>query len=135
MDIRVTRTFTVNGKAYESIDELPGDIRRLVEQAVGSHPAAAWARPTSAAPAKIVVNGTEYDGVAALPPEIRQLYEAAMNAVTTGAVSTDVTVQTVGPVRGTRTRGFAASFSPRFLLGALIVAALVGLGLVRLLGG
>ena len=128
MDIRVTRTFTVNNKVYRSIDELPNDLRALVEQqATGSPAGAAGQGPPSATQTKIVFNGTEYDGLNSLPPEARQLYEAAMKAAARGVLSANVTIQMNG-------RGSTVSLSPRFLIGTLIVTALIILAIVRLLG-
>jgi hypothetical protein len=94
INISVKHRILVNGKEYGSVDELPPDLRKAYEQAMGDPARAHDARPGTP---RIRVNGKEYESVEALPPELRQLCQDALRAAQsdelgqdTGATSADV---------------------------------------------
>jgi hypothetical protein len=80
MGIKVTvkRRIVYNGKAYDSPEELPENVRQAYAKAMADPAAASSSTP------KVVFNGTEYDGLDAMPPEVRALYESALGAVGSG---------------------------------------------------
>jgi len=91
---------TVNGVAWDSVDAMPPDVRRLYEQTLASMPDLAdrdgdgipdivegdglSVRRGTTVRKQIILNGTSYDDVAAMPPDVRALYERAMQAIGTG---------------------------------------------------
>ena len=79
MNIKVTvkRKLVVNGKEYGSPEEMPDDLRKAYERAVGSELGAAG---HSQVKSKIVFQGKEYETPADMPEELRKLYELALAA-------------------------------------------------------
>jgi hypothetical protein len=80
LNVTVKRRLVVNGKEYDSVDELPEKVRAAYEKAVASGliPGEGGAAPGGAG--RIVVNGQAYDSVEAMPEDVRRLYEDAMAA-------------------------------------------------------
>lgn len=69
--INIKKTYKINGQEYDSLEDVPAEIREALWQA---------ATASSAVPTRITVNGVEYDNAEAMPPEIRSLYEGALKA-------------------------------------------------------
>jgi hypothetical protein len=79
----------VNGKTYNSVDEMPEDVRKQYEQAMNSLkdedknqiPDAfenISSKNVVSSSMKIIVNGKEFNGLEDLPPDVRARYEQAM---------------------------------------------------------
>ncbi len=86
MDIKkeVRTRFTVNGKEYGSLEELPEDVRREVEKrlsagAGGPEPALSVNTET-----RIVFNGEEYDSLESMPEDERRICEIMTRGLGTG---------------------------------------------------
>lgn len=85
VNINVKRKFKVNGKEYNSVEEMPPDIRSVFEKAMATQGGKAIPSITQN---KIIFNGVEYKKIEDMPPDIRQLYEQALNAVQSGNIQT-----------------------------------------------
>ncbi len=83
INVNVKTRFRYNGKVYDSLEELPEDVRQAYEKATAGS-AAGFPGGAPAATAKIVFNGTEYESPDAMPLEVRTLYESVIRAVETG---------------------------------------------------
>ena len=77
--VKTKTNIRFNGKDYESVDQMPPDVRQAFEKVMASLKDAPLKIHTSSA--KIVFNGKEYAGVDEMPFLDRQLYERAMSAV------------------------------------------------------
>ncbi len=87
----MSNTFIVNGKTYNSIDEMPPDVRAqfetmqnvLADRNQNGMPDilenVSGAGATIMQTAKIIYDGKAYDSVEQLPPEARAKYDAAMS--------------------------------------------------------
>jgi hypothetical protein len=71
----------VNGQEYHSWEEVPEEVRRLVNPASG--PAGEPFRSGTGSQQSIVFNGKEYADLAAMPEEERRLFETIMSTVRT----------------------------------------------------
>ncbi|NWG34087.1 MAG: hypothetical protein HXY42_06560 [Chloroflexi bacterium] len=76
----------IDGKTYNSVNEMPPEIRAKYEQATADAKrertadfAGQTAQPFAFNAMKFVVDGKEYDSLDDLPPEARAKYEEAMN--------------------------------------------------------
>jgi hypothetical protein len=136
VNINVKRKFKVNGKEYNSIEEMPPDIRSAFEKAMAVQADKAIPSVTQN---KIIFNGIEYKKIEDMPPDVRMLYEKALDAVQSGEVRTGLKIN--GHISGSKTisKTFAdtdrdnlgmpnkiepAVFSPRMLI---VGIALIGL--------
>src|SRR5215208_1377402 len=101
------KLIVIDGKTYNSVDEMPPEIRQKYEQAMRSLGDAnnnqipdafesmnifadrnkdgipdvlenLAANPATVSSMKVIVDGKEFDGLDHLPPEARARYEAAM---------------------------------------------------------
>lgn len=92
MKIKIGHDFNISGKRYNSIEEVPEDLRELVRKAVGPQ--------SSGIPVitqtRIIFNGAVYDNVEAMPQNIRGLYEEVLKAAKTGAIGHDVSLESNG---------------------------------------
>ena len=95
VNVNVKRKYKINGKEYNSIEEMPPDIRNAFEKAMASQ--AGSVNPT-VMQTKIIFNGTEYQSIDAMPQDIRQLYEKVLKAAETGNTSTNII--TAGDISG-----------------------------------
>jgi hypothetical protein len=88
----------VNGVAYDSIEAMPAEVRRVYEETL-ARARELSARAGESVPAivqhggvtlrttvrkRFVVNGREYDDETAMPADVRRLYDEAMRAANTG---------------------------------------------------
>ena len=84
MKINVNKTIVVNGQKYASPEEMPEELRRAYQAAMGSgglgHLTAA-----SGVKTRISFNGKEFASVDTMPPDLRKLYDLAMAAADTEA--------------------------------------------------
>ena len=59
ININVKRRFKINGKEYNSIEEMPDDVRAAFEEAMDSQAGAEHTVKSEATKNRIVFNGTE----------------------------------------------------------------------------
>ncbi|MDA8243526.1 MAG: hypothetical protein M0025_05340 [Elusimicrobia bacterium] len=69
-NINFKKKIRINGKEYDSEDQVPPELRQTVHDALLN----------SGAPGrrKIVINGVPYENTESMPPDIRQIYDQAM---------------------------------------------------------
>ena len=133
--LNVKRKFTVKGKEYGSVEEMPSSVREAFEKARGT---------SGRVVAKIVLNGQEYQSIDAMPPDVRQAYDKLMSVAETGEVPSEVLsggeFTTLTPGRGGKSVARShntprpiepestLSFSPRTLIvGLALLILLLGL--------
>ena len=80
MGIKVTldRKLVVNGKEFNSIDELPENVRRVCKSAVSD--LSGTSGHGSFAKTDIIFNGKHYTSIDAMPQEARDFYRQALQA-------------------------------------------------------
>lgn len=77
-NFNVKRKYKFNNKEYNSLDEMPPDVRTIFEKAAAEK---LGGYGINASPkTKIVFNGTEYESIDKMPADIRKLYEDIMKA-------------------------------------------------------
>jgi len=81
INVKVKWNFTVNGKKYGSLEEMPEDIRKAYEKTLVASPDGGLSISKTS---RIVFNGQEYESVDAMPEDVRSLYENIMNTVRSG---------------------------------------------------
>ena len=86
INVNVKRKFKINGKEYNSIEEMPDDIRGKFEKAMDSQSVSSHQINPTTLRAKIIFNGIEYQSIDAMPQDVRQLYEKVLKAAETGDV-------------------------------------------------
>ena len=67
--INIQKKFTVNGKTYGSLEEMPEEARQAMAKALGGEAKVAISKT------KLVVNGKAYGSVDEMSPEERRVYE------------------------------------------------------------
>jgi hypothetical protein len=146
VNVNVKRKFKVNGKEYNSIEEMPQDIRNAFEKAMASQAGKGQSVSPTTMQTKIIFNGTEYQSIDAMPQDVRQLYEKVLKAAETGTApaniitANDISGLQAGPkTYGTTNMGNMgkppkiepSAFSPRMLIiGAMLIALIFILYLV-----
>lgn len=85
IQIKVIKKIISKGKKYQSLEEMPDDIRQAIEKAMTDD--GLTSQPNTET--KIVVNGTEYNSIDEMPPDIRELYEKAIKALRTRELTHD----------------------------------------------
>ena len=80
VDIDVKRQYVVNGKEYSSLEEMPPEIRRIVDETLASDIVAGILKDPMHAKGKVIFNDKEYDSIASMPVAERAVYESAMKA-------------------------------------------------------
>ncbi len=139
VNVNVKRKFKINGKEYNSIDEMPPDIRNVFEKAMASQTGPGQPLNPATMQTKIIFNGTEYPGIDAMPQDVRQLYEQVLKAAETGAAPAniitagDISGMQAGPKNyGTTGMGNVVTpiktepaISPRTLIIGVMIIALV----------
>jgi len=96
IDITLKREFKVNGKEYNTIADMPNDVREAFERAMNPQSTTGRQIGPASMGTKIRFNGTEYDSPDAMPPHVRQLYEQLMRALETGSVTPEVALEIAG---------------------------------------
>ena len=102
ININVKRKFRINGKEYNSIEEMPDDIREIFEKAMSSQAGSGFQINSAAMRTNIIFNGTVYGSIDEMPQDVRQLYEKVLKAAETGAGQPDIDITGIsrGMVRG-----------------------------------
>jgi len=97
----VSLKIVFNGKEYDSVEQMPPDVRKEYEVALetlrksgGEEILTVLQRDMGvsgthikATVREIVVNGKKYDSVAAMPPDVRRVYEQALARVAPGGAA------------------------------------------------
>jgi len=112
--INVTRKITVNGKEYESLEDVPEEHRHTVQNAMGM--------AGTAAPGKMIVNGVGYDSLEAMPPETRRIYDDALRKAGEAAQRKGINLSGFGMQPGSPAQ--EGGLSPRTTIILIILAAL-----------
>jgi hypothetical protein len=89
INIDIKRNFKINGKEYNSLEEMPADIREAFKKAMASQ-STLGSQIKFDNTTKIVFNGKEYEGIDAMPHNIRQLYEKVLKSAETGKSPSEV---------------------------------------------
>ena len=90
VNVNVKRKFKINGKEYNSIEEMPPDIRNAFEKAMASQAGSDHQANPATMQTKIIFNGTEYQSIDVMPQDVRQLYEKVLNAAETGTAPANI---------------------------------------------
>jgi hypothetical protein len=98
INISVKRKFKVNGKEYNSIEEMPHNIREAFEKAIASQADSGLQAKPATMQTKIIFNGTEYKNIDGMPQDVRQLYEKVLKAAETATVPPGI--NTLGDING-----------------------------------
>ena len=135
ININVKRKFKINGKEYNSIEEMPDDIRDAFKKALGSQTGPGHEINLTAMRTKIIFNGTEYDSIDAMPYDVRQLYEKVLKTTETGSALPEIDVAAISSSMHMEPKISGAFHSgdnrkptknePSFSLWALIVSAIL----------
>ncbi len=80
VNFKVRTKIKINGKEYNSPEEMPEDVRNLYERALANR---GTSTPTLKVTtnSKITFNGQSYNSVEEMPEEIRRIYESVMSAI------------------------------------------------------
>ena len=118
------RPIVVAGKRYESVEEMPAEVRRVYDLA-----RAAQADAETAAPVKLIFNGKEYEGLDSMPPDVRKLYQNQQVAMETYRdFSVDATTPRFGKLDAPallRMQSAAGPFYKRYMWPLIIVGLIV----------
>ena len=118
------RPIVVAGKRYESVEEMPAEVRRVYDLA-----RAAQADAETAAPVKLIFNGKEYEGLDRMPPDVRKLYQNQQVAMETYRdFSVDATTPRIGKPDDPALLRMASSrqaFLKRYMWPLIIVGLIV----------
>jgi|YelNatPaOPRAMG01_1025707.scaffolds.fasta_scaffold89559_3 hypothetical protein len=84
LKINIKRKFKVNGKEYDSMEEMPAAIREAYEKALVNAKGPKLGE-IAGSPDKIVFNGQQFESMDAMPDDIRQMYETMMKSLPEGS--------------------------------------------------
>ena len=96
ININVKRKFKINGKEYNSIEEMPNEIRQAFKKAMASQADSGLHVNSATTQTKIIFNGTDYKNIDAMPQDTRQLYEKVMKAAETGNAPSEIDLAEIG---------------------------------------
>jgi hypothetical protein len=85
----IKRNFKINEKEYNSLEEMPADIREAFKKAMVSQ-STSGSQIKFDNTTKIVFNGKEYESIDAMPNDIHQLYEKVLKSAETGKSPSEV---------------------------------------------
>jgi hypothetical protein len=139
VNFNVKRKFIVNGKEYNSVEEMPPELREAYEKAARSGAGVRIDKPHVKVETKIVFNGKEYQNLEAMPADVRRLYQSVMKSVETGEASPEILSTVLGDDPALAAQAGAiptsdnlpkpiepvSSFSPRLIIGCLALLGLV----------
>jgi len=91
INFNLKRKFNVNGKEYNSIEEMPPEIRTAFEKAMALHGNQTIPLDTRTT---INFNGKEYQSIDEMPPDTRKLYEKVLNMAQTGEMQPGIFTHT-----------------------------------------
>jgi hypothetical protein len=136
INVNVKRKFKVNGREYNSVEDMPPDIQNAFKKAMASQ--ATTGNPT-VRQNKIIFNGTEYKSIEDMHQDDRKLYEKVLRAVETGDIPPTLVTKGDMSVSQKESKIFGntnnenmrtpikaeAAFSPRFLIFGIALIALI----------
>jgi hypothetical protein len=139
INISIKRKFKINGKEYNSIEEMPEDIREAFKKVMDSQVGSGHRINSAVTGSKVIFNGTEYEKVDAMPQEVRQLYEKVLKAAGSGAPSSGVDIIGISGGRVGKSETISAAhpgeirkptkvesvFSPRMLMVSALLMTLI----------
>jgi hypothetical protein len=85
ININIKRKFTVNGKEYSSVEEMPDDVREIFNKVRSLQANPADGAKPGTVQSRIIFNGMEYKSIDDMPPEARQQFEKIMKVAGTGS--------------------------------------------------
>ncbi len=94
VNVNVKRKFKINGKEYNSLEEMPSDIRSAFEKAMASQAGLGKLMNPAAIQTKIIFNGEEYKSIDAMPQDVRRLYEKVLKAAENGTATANIITAT-----------------------------------------
>jgi hypothetical protein len=138
VNINVKRKFKINGKEYESLEDVPAEMREAVQKALDAREIPGFPSKAAVVRTKIVFNGAEYESLEAMPQDVRRLYEQVIKAaeIKTGRDGfdlrkiiprTNVESRAKGPVLSDLRPEPTTTGRPAFLWVLLAFVLLVGL--------
>ena len=99
----------VAGRAYNSVDEMPAEVRRVYDLAVAAQNEAATNDSV-----KIVFNGKEYAGMDSMPEDVRKLYQnQQMSMETYQDFSVDATTPRAAKINAPPVKRMAQAAAPK----------------------
>ncbi len=139
INISIKRKFKINGKEYNSLEEMPENIREAFKKATDLQLGSGHRLHSAVTRSKITFNGTDYESLEAMPQDVRQLYEKVLRAAQSGLASSGVDIAGIsgvllrnpdvpGTVRAGEIRKatrFESSFSLRTLIAGAFLMALI----------
>jgi hypothetical protein len=139
ININVTHNFTINGKQYHSVEEMPDEVRQVFEKAKALQAGSGKRILAAGTRSKIIFNGREHEIFDTMPEDVRQLCEKALKAAESPVASSGVdiprvsggnrrkpdTAGTPGPGEISKPTKVESSFSPRMLLMTAGLLALI----------
>ena len=81
INFSVKNKFIVNGKEYDTVEEMPDEIRDAYEKAIAGSPGPGHGGTLEMERTRVVFNGKEYASEDAMPQEERELYKVVMKAM------------------------------------------------------
>lgn len=120
------KPIVVAGRSYNSVEEMPAEVRRVYDLAVASR-----SESGDQDRLKIVFNGKEYESLDKMPPDVRKLYQTQQVAMETYRdFSVDSTTPRAGKVNAPPQKRMAASNSSflrryKWLIAVAVVLALL----------
>jgi hypothetical protein len=139
INVKLKRKFRIGDKEYNSIEEMPADVRETFERAMVSQTGSEDMISRTSMRTKIIFNGIGYESIDAMPKDIRELYEKVLKAAETGnappniditKISSDILKEIKGPditPSGDIHKPIKAepSFSMKTLIIGILMAALI----------
>jgi len=133
INISIKRKFKIDGKEYNSLGEMPENVREAFEKAMDSRAGSGHRTNSAGTRSKITFNGKEYENLDAMPQDVRQLYKKVLRAAESGVASSGVDIAGIsdglprkpGPIDTVRQGEIrkATRFESSFSLRTLIVVA------------
>jgi hypothetical protein len=139
-NVNIKRKYKVNGQEYNSLEEMPADVREVLKKAMHSKADTGTTLTTEKSHTRIIFNGKEYDSFEAMPADVRQTYDKILKSVETGEkpdiglsdISNTFFTESGKPqmlndtnmIRATRFESSFISGGRAFLIG-IVVAALI----------
>ena len=87
IDFSVKKRFIVNGKEYDSVEEMPDQIRDAYKKAMAGAPGQGHSETLKTEESKFVFNGNEYASEEDMSQEERELYKIVMRAMEKEGIS------------------------------------------------
>jgi hypothetical protein len=139
INVKLKRKFRIGNKEYNSIEEMPADVRETFEKAMVSQTGSGDVINRTSTRTKIIFNGTEYESIDAMSKDIRELYEKVLKAAETGTTPSEIDIAEMsrGVLMGHQSSGTVPSadkrkpaktepsFSPRALIVSMVLVALI----------